>query len=159
PATKENFVEAEYLLANPDVSRAIESGAIESGFKHFMAFGRNENRQLRTPSIALTEMKARKLNRLRHLIRAELEYTESEANFNFLTPERRVSSAIVDTDNVSAHRYDASAMEIIQRHSNGLVLDVGAGKRPEYFEHVVNFEIVEYDSTDVVGVSEVLPFK
>jgi SAM-dependent methyltransferase len=48
-------------------------------------------------------------------------------------------------------------MELVT--SNELVLDCGAGYRPEYFDNVVNFEIVDYPSTDVLGVGEVLPFK
>jgi SAM-dependent methyltransferase len=38
------------------------------------------------------------------------------------------------------------------------VLDCGAGKRPIYFDNVVNFEIAAYETTDVRGVGEVLPF-
>jgi SAM-dependent methyltransferase len=36
--------------------------------------------------------------------------------------------------------------------------DAGAGRRPVYYDHVVNYEIVAYDTTDVVGVGEELPF-
>ncbi|MHB1326124.1 MAG: class I SAM-dependent methyltransferase [Thermoleophilia bacterium] len=49
-------------------------------------------------------------------------------------------------------------MEIVNKHKNGWVLDCGAGKRPIYFDNVVNFEIVSYDTTDARGVGEVLPF-
>jgi SAM-dependent methyltransferase len=50
-------------------------------------------------------------------------------------------------------------MSLIERHAGGLVADIGAGRRPVYFEHVVNFEIVPYDTTDVRGVGECLPFR
>jgi SAM-dependent methyltransferase len=42
---------------------------------------------------------------------------------------------------------------------DGLLLDCGAGRRPTYYSNVVNYEIVDYDSTDVLGVGEYLPFK
>jgi SAM-dependent methyltransferase len=37
-------------------------------------------------------------------------------------------------------------------------LDCGAGKRDTYYDNVVNFEIVAYETTDVLGVGEKLPF-
>jgi SAM-dependent methyltransferase len=49
-------------------------------------------------------------------------------------------------------------LDLIDRHRDGLVLDCGAGKRSVYYPNVVNFEIVAYDTTDVRGVGEVLPF-
>ena len=38
PATPENFDERGYLLANPDVAAAIESGVCASAREHFDAF-------------------------------------------------------------------------------------------------------------------------
>jgi hypothetical protein len=40
---------------------------------------------------------------------------------------------------------------MIARCSDGLVLDCGAGLRDIYFDNVVNYEIVDYDTTDVRG--------
>jgi hypothetical protein len=48
---------------------------------------------------------------------------------------------------------------LVRRHQNGLILDVGAGKRTTYLDNVVNYETVAYDSTDVLGVADILPFK
>jgi SAM-dependent methyltransferase len=39
------------------------------------------------------------------------------------------------------------------------VLDCGAGLRSTYYQNVVNYEIVDYPSTDVLGVAEELPFR
>ena len=49
--------------------------------------------------------------------------------------------------------------ETIHRLQDGLILDCGAGRRPIYYSNVVNFEIVAYDTTDVRGVGESLPFE
>lgn len=76
--------------------------------------------------------------------------------YDFLTDELRASSGVEASDNVSAHTYDPIALDIIARHE--LVLDAGAGLRDTYFANVVNMEIVAYASTDVLGVSERLPF-
>jgi GT2 family glycosyltransferase/glycosyltransferase involved in cell wall biosynthesis len=40
------FSEREYLLANPDVARAVETGTFKSGAQHWLAVGRHENRGL-----------------------------------------------------------------------------------------------------------------
>jgi ubiquinone/menaquinone biosynthesis C-methylase UbiE len=40
-----------------------------------------------------------------------------------------------------------------------LILDCGAGLRPIYYDNVVNSEIVDYETTDVIDVGEHLPFK
>jgi len=44
PATRENFYEVGYLVANPDVARAVAAGAIKSGKQHFEEIGAQEGR-------------------------------------------------------------------------------------------------------------------
>ena len=102
--------------------------------------------------------KRKKLKQIRPLL-AGKPIIETSLHFDFLTDELRQKFNIVDTDLVSAHDYDPYAVNLINRHSSGLVLDCGSGKRGEYLPNVVNFEIVSYDSTDVLGVGESLPFK
>ncbi len=79
--------------------------------------------------------------------------------YNFLPPSLAKEFGIVHTGNVSANSYDGVAMNYIYRHRDGLILDCGAGLRDKCFENVVNYEIVPYESTDVLGVVERLPFK
>lgn len=104
------------------------------------------------------EAKQAKLARIRPLLARE-PAQETPLHFDFLTAEVRAQFGIVDTTAVSQHGYDPYAVNLMNRHASGLVLDCGAGKRPDYLENVVNFEIVPYDSTDVVGVGEDLPFR
>jgi glycosyltransferase involved in cell wall biosynthesis len=42
-----DFSEADYLLANPDVARAVQVGGLASGAQHWLTSGRYENRRLR----------------------------------------------------------------------------------------------------------------
>ena len=79
--------------------------------------------------------------------------------YDYLTDELREAFHIVNTANVSRHGYDEITQSIIARHKDGLVLDCGAGSRPVYHDNVVNFEICAYESTDVRGVGERLPFR
>ncbi len=157
-ATEAGFDEGGYLLANPDVAAAVRDGSLESGWQHFLLHGRDEQRLQRLPSLIL-EAKLRKLSHIRPLLRSEMPCVESQGMLDFLTEELRAQFNIIDTDRVSSNGYDRFAMELIERHRNGLILDCGSGKRSVYFDNVVNFEIVAYDTTDVRGVGEVLPFR
>jgi len=103
--------------------------------------------------------KKQKLEKIRMIIRDDLPFIESPENFNFLNEELRNKYNIIDTENVSSNNYDPIALSILEEHSDGLVLDCGSGKRSKYYANVVNFEIVPYDTTDVLGVGEELPFK
>ncbi len=77
---------------------------------------------------------------------------------DFLTRDLRSDFAIVDTPNVSDHGYDDRIARTIQSNPDKLYIDVGAGFKYLGYENVVNFEIVDYPSTDVLGVGEMMPF-
>ena len=77
---------------------------------------------------------------------------------DFLTDELRRETRIADTENVSSNGYDENMERLVKQYADGLILDCGAGRRPVYFANVINYEIVDYDSTDVLGVGEKLPF-
>jgi ubiquinone/menaquinone biosynthesis C-methylase UbiE len=47
----------------------------------------------------------------------------------------------------------------IENNADAWILDAGAGIRKKYYCNVVNFEIRAYDTTDVLGICEELPFK
>lgn len=159
PATAENFEEDAYLAANPDVAEAVERKVFASGREHFSRFGHGEGRILRRPLAAFTDIKAEKLRRIAPLLREDMPHTLTPSCYDFLTDPLRHQFNIIDTDSVSSNNYDPHALDLIDRHRSGLVLDCGAGRRPVYYDNVVNFEIVAYDSTDVRGVGEILPFK
>jgi SAM-dependent methyltransferase len=158
-ATKENFDEHGYLAANPDVADAVKRGEAESGRKHFEVCGYKEGRRQRTSALDIfAAVKKKKLARLQPLLRKDMPYVFDNDCLDFMTPEYRAQFGIIDTDAVASNGYDANAGDLIEKHQSGLILDCGAGRRPIYYENVVNFEIVAYDTTDVRGVGEVLPF-
>jgi SAM-dependent methyltransferase len=103
--------------------------------------------------------KAAKLDRIRPMLRTDLPRVEESRFFDFLTDKLRREFAVADTDNVSGHPYDHIAEGLIAAHPNGLILDCGAGLRPAYHDNVLNLEIAPYDTTDVRGVGERLPFR
>jgi SAM-dependent methyltransferase len=160
PATKENFAESAYLAANPDVWAAVKRGDLESGRQHFEVFGYKEGRRQRISGDddVFAAVKKKKFDRIQPLLRKDMPYVVDKGCPDFLSPQLRDRFAIIDTDAVSSNEYDNYAIDLIEKHRDGLILDCGAGRRSVYFENVVNFEIVAYDTTDVRGVGEALPF-
>jgi len=154
------FDEEGYLLANPDVAEAVRLGGVASGRQHFDLYGRQETpvRRMRTVS-AIREAKRAKVVRILPLLRPDVAAMRHDAHIDTLSESSRRRWGIVDTAAVSGHGYSADVTAIVDRHADGLVLDVGAGCRPVYFDNVVNYEIVPYDTTDVLGVAEELPFR
>jgi len=157
-ATPENFDEAGYLAANPDVADAYRRGLVRNPRQHFDKWGRKEGRRVRLAN-SVAEMRERKLQRLEPVLNLDMPHVRRGAKYDFLTAELRTSAAIVDTTDFSANEYDAHTLALIGKYPNGLILDCGAGQRPTYHPNVVNYEIVDYESTDVLGVGEALPFK
>jgi hypothetical protein len=55
-----------------------------------------------------------------------MPFAESSSSYDFLTKELREQFNIMDTNAVSSNGYDAYALQLIERHKAGLVLDCGA---------------------------------
>ncbi len=159
PATGATFDETAYLRANPDVAQAVRDGHVASGRQHFDLYGQQDTpRRMMRMTERIHEAKRRKLRRILPLLRPDAPAVEHDDHVDCLPAATKSRWNISDTEAVSAHPYGDDIMQLVGRHENGLVLDAGAGKRPVYFDNVVNYEIVAYDTTDVVGVGEELPF-
>jgi SAM-dependent methyltransferase len=158
PMDEERFDEAAYLDAHPDVARAVARGQIWSGLEHFRKWGKKEGRAIRDAS-GVAPLRAEKMKRVEPLLRTEMQHEKRGLKYDFLTPALRAETGIIDTKDVGNNAYDAYVTALIARHEAGIVLDCGAGRRQRYYKNVVNYEIVDYDSTDVLGVGEDLPFR
>ena len=69
-----------------------------------------------------------------------------------------VAAGIVDTTAVSSNDYDPRVQDVIDGRPDAWILDAGSGLRRTYFRNVVNYEVVPYPTTDVLGVVEQMPF-
>jgi SAM-dependent methyltransferase len=87
------------------------------------------------------------------------EFGLSRTSYNFLTKDLIEFGNVRPTENISANHYDEVAHSIVKKFPQGLILDNGCGLRRKYYSNIVNFEIADYPTTDVVGIGEILPFK
>lgn len=157
PVDDDNYDEAAYLRANPDVAAAVRAGQCASGRAHYDAFGRDERRCLRLP--IPQAWKREKLARVRGLLQAgTLREPAAGDCLDCLDDALRECLELTPTDKISSHDYDFEALALIAECRDGLVLDCGAGLRHTYYRNVVNCEIVAYDTTDVLAAAERLPF-
>ena len=87
-------------------------------------------------------------------------YPQDTAALNMISARARIAAGVVETDNVSSNPYTPDALALIMAATarGGWVLDCGAGSRPERLPGVVNVEIANYRSSDVLAVGEALPF-
>jgi SAM-dependent methyltransferase len=117
---------------------------------------RRHRRPLR-PAVDMA-LKSAKLRRIAPLLRPDRPARLTEYYFDCLSESQRPEAMAAEVDAVSRNDYDGVARDLIARHAGSLILDAGAGCREEYLPNVVNFEIVPYPSTDVLGTGEDLPF-
>lgn len=77
---------------------------------------------------------------------------------NFLEGGLKEEFAIVPSHNVSENGVIDSFQEILAANPDRIFLDVGAGFKSFFLPNLINLEVVDYPSTDVLGVGERLPF-
>jgi SAM-dependent methyltransferase len=79
----------------------------------------------------------------------------------FQADSLRLLGNVTLTDNISANPYDPLARQVLSETTaqEGWSLDCGAGSRERRMEHVINLEIVDYPSTDIISIGEALPFE
>jgi SAM-dependent methyltransferase len=152
------FDEIAYLRANPDVAAAVARGDFESGRQHADRFGRQEGRVIENTS-EIERLRHAKFKKLEPLLLLDMPHNRLCDKIDFLTDELRNETKIVHTETVSENQYDHYVLDLISSLPNGLILDNGAGFRNIYFDNVVNLEIKDYLTTDVLGVGEHLPFR
>jgi SAM-dependent methyltransferase len=93
--------------------------------------------------------------------RCSTVYMQPGESINFLSEDLYRSSSLEETSNVSVGAYDSAGWDLIHRAeaAGGKVLDCGAGLKTLVSETIVNLEIIDMPSTDVLGVGQSLPFR
>ena len=166
--TLDTFNESAYLLCNEDVRDAVlNQRSLNSGKEHFIHHGEQENRVQLNLKLIKT-LKEQKIFKIKTLLKQDEnleQYLEGVSGlldncfYNFLDEATKKDFQIVETGNISQNPYDKIAHKLINYYQDGNILDFGAGFRRFNYSNVVNYEVVKYVSTDVVGVGEKLPFK
>lgn len=153
--TKENFEPQGYLELNTDLISAFGRD-YEKAYAHLLNYGLDEGRSQLNYS-QIVNARKEKVEKFRHLLDLTKAYEISTTGaYDFLSLELRKKFRVFDTSNVSSHIY---AYEGFENKDDCIILDCGCGFRNDYYSNVVYFDIVNYLSTDVIGVGEQLPFK
>lgn len=158
--TEENFNELPYLAANADVAAAVQAGFFRSGYAHYKAHGFREFRKQKCDisDDAIPNIRRRKLEKTEKYYTREFPISEQFV-VNALSKELIDFSGISSSDNISSNSYSGEALQFINEFCKGMILDCGSGFRDVYYENVINYEIKDYPTTDVLGVAESLPFR
>lgn len=77
---------------------------------------------------------------------------------DFIDVESQKLLSLDETENISEWNYDPRIQQLIVDNPKNLYLDCGAGLRSTMLPNVINYEIVNYSTTDVRGIAEKLPF-
>lgn len=124
-----------------------------------VAIPQGEKSVIKLDTNKILEIRKLKINRLTTILKNECFNQNEHGMLDFLSAEKKEKFLVFETENISSHGYDSYAREIIDDFKDGLILDCGCGLRSNYLENVVNYEIVPYVTTDILGVAEELPFK
>jgi len=155
---RKNFFERGYLDANADVAAAVNAGSFDGqGLNHFKIFNQERKRKQITRE-AYDLLPYIRKEKLKHDIFLKQQHKcHSDNKYDFLTDKMRKQFGIINTTNVSSNSYPPEAIELIDR--GDFILDCGSGFRSVYYDNVVNLEIADYITTDILSVGETLPFK
>lgn len=151
PTSVAELDEQGYLAANPDVRLAgMDAHA------HFAGWGQAEGREQWVNRADVARVRAAKLARARFR-RAPARILPGGAR-DFLSPALREEFGIPEHPPVSGLPYWPSLIADFRANPEKLYLDLGAGLRRVYYSNVVNAEIYDNASADVICVGEDLPF-
>lgn len=76
-----------------------------------------------------------------------------------LTPNPNADPRTYLCEVVSRHPYAPGSLALIEKHRNGLLLDLGAGGKDARFDNVIQLDIFKFMCTDIVASADALPFK
>ena len=138
-----------YLAANPEVRAAGLTAA-----DHFARYGTKENRRQFVNATAIGKLRRKKLAALSF----RYNIPTNDGPFGFLPRDVRDSMEIPEFPPVAANDYNSELINIIRANPKSMFLDVGAGLRHTYYSNVVNAEIWQSPSTDIICIGEDLPF-
>lgn len=153
-ATTQRFSERAYLAFNPDVQHMVATGQFGSGLDHFCQIGHTQGRRMFFNDIRLLDQAKRaKLKKFAEAFLPDLPLNPRTGALD--TVEEQFAEDVP----VSAWGYNADVMDVISKHRGGVIVDLGAGLRPQYFDDIINIELGNFITTDVRSFAEVLPLR
>jgi SAM-dependent methyltransferase len=152
PARPEDVVSDAYWRVNLD-ARVTGLTAQE----HYRLHGQSEGRRQAANMSEVARIRDEKLKRVKFRKRAP-HARESGKAASYLTEQLVREFRIPEFPPISAHDYGGFIAKMQREHPDWMFLDVGAGLRGTVSSNMVNVDIFDAVSTDVVCVGEELPF-
>jgi SAM-dependent methyltransferase len=153
-ARKEFFNEAAYVDFNPDVRNLIALGQYKNGLDHFCHIGHTQDRKMIFNDVSIIrEAKLNKLSKIEHLLLPDLQVNERTLAID------TVGVSFAEDVPISAWSYNSDLFALLEKHQGGVIVDLGAGFRPQYYFDIINVELGNFATTDIRSMAEKLPFK
>lgn len=152
-ATRDNFDEERYLLANPDVAAHVRAGG--NAWAHFQRHGESEARhQIAPPDGKGRSRKRERYARFAHLLDARhgaggaFAFLDGEEAFpvHYGGAEHRIE----DYETESANAGLGAFVDEVQSNPDKLYLDVGCGLRAATQDNCLYLEVYRSPSADIV---------
>jgi SAM-dependent methyltransferase len=124
---------------------------------HWTNYGRQEGRKQIVNTQAIQSLRHEKLSRVRLRNDPVTRYEAGEA-LNFISRELAGEFDIPDTPPVSSNPYEQETIDLIHNNPDKTFLDLGSGLRPTYYSNVINTEIYQPGTADVLCIGEDMPF-
>ena len=152
PVTEENFNEAGYLAANPDVERSSKIYA-HTARQHFEAHGIQEVRRQFTPEYIeyRNSLQAVKYQRFRGTLSEseDFQWVRNEGSFPIVATgasHTRDDYLVGESANPGFRDFIID----IEQHPDQLFVDIGCGVRDEVYENCLYVDVYPSVSVDVV---------
>ena len=138
----------------------------EDAWIHYKRVGEDKNYKLMDNTfykedLTLQEIMNRrniKFEKIKTLLKDNPQYIDEEGKYFYISESDTQKFGVHNTENVSSNSYD-ELTDALSKEEDKIIVDVGSGKRHKYYKNVVNVEIVDYHTTDIICVNEKLPFK
>lgn len=148
----DNFNEFAYLAFNKDVLNDVGFGKFQSGLDHFCQIGFNQNRRMFFNDIEIIRnQKTFKLERNKRIFKKDLAFNPKNVCYDSIGEKYPLEVPI------SCWGYNSDIFKLIDQYHGGVIVDLGAGLRPEYFDDIINIELGNFITTDLRANCEEIP--
>jgi SAM-dependent methyltransferase len=151
-ATIDNFNELAYLAFNKDVLNDVGFGIYQNGLDHFCKLGHRQNRRMFFNDIEIIKnQKISKLQKYKSIFKKNINFSANNLCYDSIGEKYPLDVP------VSCWGYNSDIFKLIEQYHGGVIVDLGAGLRPEYYDDIINIELGNFITTDLRANCEEIP--